>query len=131
MPEGKREAAWRGALKLAGDTRPAFESPQVSGMIQMAVGEQNRLDGLRPQSQLLQFPPEEQHFPEQPRINHYAVRPLHEQETASHNAPDGIQAGRNVFHVKLLTEIAVRLELIKMIPTAMESMFAPANVWSY
>lgn len=85
---------------------PVLEPGEVAGMVQVPVREQNRLQGLRRESDPAQLPPNERHLTEQPRVNHDRAVRVVEQEAATHEAADGLEACRNVAHARVLARNA-------------------------
>jgi hypothetical protein len=87
-----------GAMAENFRARPLLEPGEIPRVIQMPMRKQNGLDGLRRKTEPAHQPTDEKHFAEHSGINHHHFATIHQQEAATHDAANGMDAWGDVPH---------------------------------
>ena len=73
--------------------RPFLQPSQIARVIQMPMGQENGFDGLGREAQFADESADQKRFADHAGVNQHACVPVGQQETAAHEAADGMQVG--------------------------------------
>lgn len=94
-------------LGMSGYTRasPLLQPREISSVIEMAMREEDRFDGIWFQAEPLHESLDEERFANHPGINHHARIAVFEQVATAHDATDGVELWKIVVHGAVSQEI--------------------------